>query len=78
MMHRMSEQDSDRSRDLDEVRRLLFPGLSPDEGWSRIDRAIKGAADDEHWAAIEEAAKQRELSIDLFERLPRSRKRERE
>ena len=45
---------------------MLFPTLSPEEGWARIDRAIELAEDDEHWAAIEDEAKQKNLSADLL------------
>ena len=55
------------------MRRLLFPALSPEEGWERIDRATRGAGDDEHWAAIEETAKQEHLSDDLLSRLRKLR-----
>jgi len=48
----------DRSPELDEVRRMLFPGLSPDEGWERIDRAIRGAADPVKQASIEAFARE--------------------
>lgn len=73
----MSET-SGRSRELDEVRRMLFPTLSPAEGWARIDRAIQGATDDVHWAVIEEAAKQHDLSADLLRLLQMSREKEME
>jgi hypothetical protein len=58
----MDERGGGHSGELDEVRRILFPSLSPEEGWARIDRAIRDAADDGRWAAIEDAAKQRPLS----------------
>jgi hypothetical protein len=45
-----------RSPALDEVRRLLFPNLSQEEGWARIDRAFSGAADPKKVRAIEELA----------------------
>ena len=54
-----------RSAELDEVRRMLFPALSPDDGWDRIDRAIRGAADPEKQAAIEALA-ERDRSADLL------------
>jgi hypothetical protein len=76
MLRMMSEGDSGHSRDLDEVRRMLFPTLSPAEGWARIDRAIQGASDEDHWAAIEEAAKQQDLNTDLLERLQTSHEQE--
>ncbi len=78
MLRTMGEGDSGHSRDLDEVRRMLFPTLSPAEGWARIDRAIQGATDDDRWASIEEAAKQQDLSADLLERLRKSAEKEME
>jgi hypothetical protein len=47
---------ANRSPALDEVRRLLFPNLSPEEGWARIDRAFSGAEDPKKVRAIEELA----------------------
>jgi hypothetical protein len=72
------ESDRGHSPELDEVRRMLFPALSPDEGWARIDRAIRGAADDEHWAAIEETARQEDLSGDLISQLRQLRGKDRD
>jgi hypothetical protein len=48
-----------RSPELDEVRRLLFPRLSEDEGWARVDRAFRGAADPRKQDAIEAYARRR-------------------
>ena len=42
-----------RSPELDEVRRLLFPGLSEDDGWAKIERAFERAADPRKQEAIE-------------------------
>lgn len=78
MLRTMSKRDTGHSGELDEVRRMLFPKLSPEEGWARIDRAIRGAADDEHWAAIEETAKQQDLSADLLRQLRKLRENVRE
>ena len=52
----MGESEADRSPELDQVRRMLFPQLPPDEGWARIDAAISGAADPQRMAAIERLA----------------------
>jgi hypothetical protein len=62
MLNVMGEQDSSRSPELDKVRRILFPFLSTEEGWANIDRAIRGSADAQRWAAIEEVAKRRPLT----------------
>jgi hypothetical protein len=50
------DSPADRSPELEEVRRLLFPGLTPAEGWARIDWAIRGAADPQKQEAIEALA----------------------
>jgi len=60
-----SAVNPNRSPELGEVRRMLFPGLSPDDGWARIDQAIRGAADPEKQAAIEALAR-RDLPADLL------------
>ena len=51
---------TNRSPELDEVRRLLFPRLSEKDGWAKIDRAFEGAADPRKREAIETLAR-REL-----------------
>ena len=47
---------ADHSPELDQVRRLLFPTLTSDEGWARIDWAMRRAADPEKQQAIEARA----------------------
>jgi hypothetical protein len=42
-----------RSAELDHVRTMLFPGLSPADGWAKIDWAIGRAADPDRQTAIE-------------------------
>jgi hypothetical protein len=75
----MAERGSNHhSRELDEVRRMLFPNLSPEEGWTRIDRAVEGASDQERWAAIEQTAKMQDLSADLLKQLRELREGDRE
>ena len=61
----MSESESDRSPELDQVRQMLFPQLPPSEGWARIDAAMRGARDPERAAAIERLAAG-DLSDDLL------------
>ena len=46
-----------RSRELDEVRRILFPRLSEDDGWAKIDAAFRGVADPRKQQAIEAYAR---------------------
>jgi hypothetical protein len=64
--------DAGRSHELDAVRRLLFPNLSPEEGWARIDAAFAAAADPRKLDAIDRIA-EADLSADLIEVLRRSR-----
>jgi hypothetical protein len=52
----MNTTAANRSPELDEVRRLLFPNLTPAAGWAQIDRAFGGAADPNRVRAIEERA----------------------
>jgi hypothetical protein len=47
------DSTANHSAELDKVRRMLFPGLTADEGWARIDWAIRRAADPDKQAAIE-------------------------
>ena len=54
------EHAADRSPELDEVRRLLFPRLAPADGWAKIDWAIRRAADPDKQAAIEAFAEYEE------------------
>jgi hypothetical protein len=50
-----------RSPELDEVRRLLFPSLGEDDGWAKIEHAFDRAADPRKQEAIEAYAR-RELA----------------
>jgi hypothetical protein len=50
------DSPAERSPELDQVRRLLFPRLSATEGWTRIEWAIRGAADPQKQEAIEALA----------------------
>ena len=52
----MTGPDCARSPELDVVRELLFPRLSVEEGWSRIEAADTGQNDEERWARIEQIA----------------------
>jgi hypothetical protein len=64
------ENSPGRTPELDQVRRLLFPTLSPEEGWARIEGALAGAKDDERLDAIEELAG-RDLTAELIAALRR-------
>ena len=59
-----------RTPELDQVRRLLFPALAPEEGWARIEGALAGAKDEERVDAIEELAG-RDLTAELIAALRR-------
>jgi len=59
-----------RSPELDQVRRLLFPTLPPEEGWARIESALAGANDEERIDAIENLA-EGDLTADLIAVLKR-------
>ena len=48
---------TNRSPELDEVRRLLFPLLNEEEAWAKIERAFAGAADPRKQEAIEAFAR---------------------
>ena len=63
----MSER---RTPELDQVRRLLFPSLPPEEGWARIETAVAGAKDEERIDAIENLA-EGDLTADLIAALRR-------
>jgi hypothetical protein len=65
----VAEEDVDRSAELDQVRRLLFPELPPDEGWARIEAALEGASDERRVEAIERATRSRDLSQHLLDLL---------
>ena len=66
----MPEDSTRRTPELDQVRRLLFPTLSPEEGWARIEGALAGAKDDDRVDAIEELAG-RDLTAELIAALRR-------
>ena len=68
----MAETPARRTPELDQVRRLLFPTLSPEEGWARVEGALAGAKDEERLDAIEELAG-RDLTAELIEALRRLR-----
>jgi hypothetical protein len=65
----------EHSPELDKVRQLLFPDLSVEEGWQRIDAALDAAADPKRLDAIDEIAES-DLSGDLGTVVRRLRERE--
>jgi hypothetical protein len=52
----MQDAEGSRSPELDVVRELLFPRLSVEEGWDRIDAADAAQRDEERWRRIEQIA----------------------
>jgi len=64
------ENPQGRTPELDQVRRLLFPTLPPEEGWARIEGALAGAKDEERLDAIEDLA-EGDLTADLIAALKR-------
>ena len=68
----MSEDELERSPELDQVRQLLFPDLAPEDGWSRIEAAFAAAANPERIDVIERLASA-DLSGDLMATVRRLR-----
>jgi hypothetical protein len=52
------------------MRQMLFPKLSREEGWARIDAAVRGQADSERWAQIERIVAEERLDDELLMRRP--------
>jgi hypothetical protein len=67
----MHTRASERSPELEQLRRLLFPRLSPEDGWQRIETALERAADRERSARIERLARDPDLAEDMLRRLRR-------
>jgi hypothetical protein len=65
----MSDKEIGRSSELEELRLMLFPHLTPEEGRQRIDAALEGAADDERLRRIEELAADPDLDAELLRRV---------
>jgi hypothetical protein len=66
----MRAQESDRSPDLEQTRLMLFPHLSREEGWRRIEPAFERAADRDRATRIEQLASRPDLAEELLRRLP--------
>ena len=62
-------QESERSPDLEQLRIILFPRLSREEGWRRIETAFEGAADRERATRIEQLASDPDLAEEMLRRL---------
>ena len=67
----MRQDEGGRSGDLERLRLMLFPRLSPEEGQRRIDAALEGASDADRAKRIEELASDPDLVDEIFRRLPR-------
>lgn len=70
----MRDQEGRRSKELEELRLMLFPQLSPEEGWRRIDAAFDRAADPDRSHRIEQLASDPDLDEELLRRLRRLQK----
>lgn len=60
-----------QSDELEQLRLLLFPRLSREEGRQRIAAALEGAADADRARRIEALADDPDLVDEIFRRLPR-------
>jgi hypothetical protein len=69
IMSGMGREGETRSAALENLRLMLFPQLSPEEGRRRIDVALEGASDSERAKRIEELASNPGLLDELFRRL---------
>ena len=67
----MRQDEGGRSGDLERLRLMLFPRLSPEEGQRRIDAALEGATDADRAERIEALASDPDLVDEIFRRLPR-------
>jgi hypothetical protein len=63
------DAENPRSSELEELRLMLFPRLSPAEGRRRIDAAFEGAADRGRVERIERLANDPDLAEELVRRL---------
>jgi hypothetical protein len=65
----MRTRAGERSPDLEQLRLMLFPRLSPEDGWRRIETALERAADPERAERIERIAREPDLAEELLRRL---------
>jgi hypothetical protein len=66
---RMRTQENERSPDLEQLRLMLFPRLSREDGWRRIDAAFERAADRERSRRIEQLASDPDLAEEMLRRV---------
>jgi hypothetical protein len=69
----MAREENRQSAELERLRVMLFPRLSPEEGRRRIDAALEGAADCERAQRIEALANDPDLLDEIFGRLSHQR-----
>ena len=69
----MAYEENRQSAELERLRMMLFPLLSPEEGRRRIDAALEGAADGDRAQRIEALANDPDLLDEIFGRLSRQR-----
>jgi hypothetical protein len=65
----MSDRQIGRSKELEKLRFLLFPDLSREEGWRRIDAAFEAATDSERAERIDRLASDPDLDAELLRTL---------
>jgi hypothetical protein len=65
----MCDPESGRSTELEKLRFMLFPHLSREEGWRRIDAAFDAATDSERAERIEQLASDPDLDQELLRSL---------
>jgi hypothetical protein len=67
----MTDRASRRSDELEQLRLLLFPHLTADEGWQRIDAAFAAAGESDRLDRIETLAGSGRLDDELLRTLGR-------
>jgi hypothetical protein len=70
----MSGGEQRRSAELEKVRLMLFPNLSPEEGWRRIDAALERGSDTKRADRVEDLAEDPELDEELLRALAKLRR----
>jgi hypothetical protein len=62
----MSDREMGRSKELENLRCLLFPNLSREEGWRRIDAAFDAATDSERAERVDRLVSDPDLDGELL------------